>query len=219
MRTKEIIYNYNSKKNSKYIISSNNDFIELSNLEIKRKDRIFLFIDKNVNKIWGQNLFKQLEKNNKEIISYDLPPNESTKSFSFIKKIISFLSDSNCGRNDLIIACGGGTILDLCGFVSSIYMRGLTFYAIPTTLIGQVDVLTAGKTCLNFKNTKNLLGTFYYPEFVYNNSSILQTCPMKYQRQGFSEVFKYGILASNKLVDILMKFSQTSDIGLLREMI
>ena len=163
--------------------------------------RIFVVFDTNVQKIWGEKIIKNLNYHHKEIILFSAKPEEKTKSLEFYPRILDFFEKKNCSRFDLVIAIGGGIILDLVSFFCSTYMRGLHFYAIPTTLIGQVDAITAGKTCLNTFNGKNILGTFYYPEEVYNNINILKTNRPYYSRQGFSEIFKYGLLASNELLD------------------
>ena len=98
-------------------------------------------------------------------------------------------------------------------------MRGLPFFMIPTTLMGQVDSSTAGKTCLNTPMTKNLLGTFYYPLVVYNNTRFLDTVHECDQRQGFSEVFKYGLLRSPSLVQALREYHAHPAPALLKRII
>ena len=93
-------------------------------------------------------------------------------------------------------------------------MRGIPYIAIPTTLIGQVDAVTAGKTCVNGPHTKNLLGTFYFPSIVYNNISFFKSLPIREMRQGWSEIFKYGLLGSKKLLKLMEEYftSKSPDI-------
>jgi len=206
---KEILYQYNHSFESKYIVDNDEDFNTLKKINFDSKDRFILLIDSNVNKIWGKKIKDSLSQNNKEIITKVLEANEFTKSISFLPEIVNYLESISCSKNDLIIGCGGGSILDLVAFLSSVYMRGVSFMAIPSTLIGQVDVLTAGKTCLNSYNGKNVLGSFYYAELVYNNSQILNTCSKLIHRQGLSEVFKYGLLSSNELLSSLSRYSES----------
>ena len=168
--------------------------------------RYFVFIDKNVNKLWGSLIYENLKTHGKEIFSFEVEPNESSKSIDFYPEAVSFLEERRCNRFDLVIAIGGGVVIDLASFVASTYMRGIPLYIIATTLIGQVDASTAGKTCLNTKSCKNLLGTFYFPLTVYNNINFLNTSPERILRQGFSEIFKYGLLGSKRLIEQLVQY-------------
>jgi len=179
----------------------------IGNFDCKKYKRIFVVFDSNVKSIWGEKIIDKLQDHHKEIIVFSAKPEEKTKSIEFYPEILGFFEKHRCNLYDLVIAVGGGTILDLVSFFCSTYMRGLHLYAIPTTLIGQVDAITAGKTCLNTLNGKNILGTFYYPLEVYNNISILKTNQPLYSRQGFSEIFKYGLLASKELLETYDKYN------------
>ena len=182
-------------------ISDDENLSWIAEFDSSKYKRIFVVFDTNVEAIWGEKIINKLNNHHKELIVFSAKPEERTKSIEFYPEILNYFEKYKCNRFDLVIAVGGGTILDLVSFFCSTYMRGLPLYAIPTTLIGQVDAITAGKTCLNTSNGKNVLGTFYYPEEVYNNIIILRTNKPYYNRQGFSEIFKYGLLASNKLLD------------------
>jgi len=85
-------------------------------------------------------------------------------------------------------------------------MRGIDLFLVPTTLMGQADATTAGKTCINSKFTKNIIGTYYLPKFVYSNIHYLKDLPSFEFRQGISEIFKYGLLGSRKLIKLLEKY-------------
>ncbi len=165
--------------------------------------RCFVFIDANVRRIWGDRLERQLERHGKPVHWLAIEPAESSKSLAFYPTALAFLESHGAGRYDLVIAIGGGIVIDLVSFLVSTYMRGLPLYAIPTTLIGQMDASTAGKTCLNTASAKNVLGTFYYPLIVYNNIAFLGTNTEYYLRQGYSETFKYGLLGCPELLHLL----------------
>ena len=165
--------------------------------------RFFVLIDREVKKKWGPALQKQLERHNKPISYFEVEAAERSKSLSFYPEVVRFLESHTCNLGDMVIAVGGGIVMDLAGFTCSTYMRALRFIAVPTTLIGQMDAVTAGKTCLNTDRSKNLLGTFYYPKSVYNNIHFLKTNKTRYLRQGYSEIFKYGLLGSAKLIERL----------------
>lgn len=196
----EISLEYNKIDKIQFFITNENKMEWIGTFNCRNYNRCFVIIDKNVFNIWGKIIYEQLKKHNKEIFTYKVEPIEFSKSIGFYPKMISYFEKHMCNRYDLVIAIGGGIIIDLVSFLTSTYMRGLPFYAIPTTIIGQVDATTAGKTCLNSKNGKNVLGTFYYPLVVYNNINFLNTNSPYYSRQGISEVFKYGLLASRKLL-------------------
>ena len=123
---------------------------------------------------------------------------------------MTFVPQNTYSKNDLIVSIGGGTILDLSAFVASIYMRGVELMMIPTTLMGQADASSAGKTCINGKQTKNLVGSLYMPLYVYNNIHILKTADRYSRRQGLSEIFKYGLLGSKKLIRYLEQYARDS---------
>ena len=90
-------------------------------------------------------------------------------------------------------------------------MRGVDLFLVPTTLMGQADATTAGKTCINSLSTKNIIGTYYLPKFVYSNINYLANLPNYEFRQGISEIFKYGLLGSKKLITDLEKFTQNNE--------
>ena len=192
---------YKSENNIQFHICNDSTLKGLSEFPGKKYNRFFVIFDDNVEKIWGQKMLDQIRVHNKDVFVYKVPAIEDSKSVNYYLKLVNFLESEKCGRFDLVIAIGGGIVLDLVSFTASIYMRGLPFYAVPTTIIGQVDAITAGKTCLNTNNSKNLLGSFYYPLYVYNNISILETNSNYYHRQGFSEVFKYAVLGSKELLN------------------
>ena len=187
----------------RFFIDDDPELAWLREFDASGFQRIFVYIDANVRRRWGAKLTAALEAHGKQVFWLDVPSEESSKSLAFYPTALAFLEAQAAGRFDLVVAIGGGIVIDLVSFLASTYMRGLPFYAVPTTLIGQMDASTAGKTCLNTGSAKNLLGTFYYPRVVYNNTRFLETNTPYYLRQGYSEIFKYGLLRSPELVETL----------------
>ncbi len=217
---KNIDVKYVREDKLRFIIDDDKEMRWLSTWNVNKYGKIFLIIDKNVRKIWGNLLLKRLKADkSQKIIIFEVDPVESSKSTIFYPKLIDFLEMNLCNLSDMVIAVGGGVVLDLVGFTCSTYMRGIPFSAIPTTLIGMVDASTAGKTCLNTLHTKNILGTFYYPNTVYNNINFLKTCSPYFHRQGLSEVLKYSLLGSPKLLKVLQMYEKMPSQKLLRMII
>lgn len=204
---------YITKNKIEFLIDDSKDFSMLKDVDVSKYNKMILFFDKNVYDLYGGILENILGNSGKKIIRFIIEPEENSKSIIFYPEIIDFLEDSNANRGDLVFAIGGGIIIDAVSFSISTYMRGLDFYIIGTTLIGQTDASTAGKTCMNTRRGKNVLGTFYYPKIVYNNINVLKTNKPLYIRQGLSESFKYGLLDNEKLMNFVIEFYNRCDDG------
>jgi 3-dehydroquinate synthase len=123
-----------------------------------------------------------------------LPAGESTKSWSHLETLTDKLLTLGVERSDHVIALGGGVIGDLVGFTASILKRGCNFVQIPTTLLAQVDSSVGGKTAINSRAGKNLVGAFHQPALVLIDPSVLDTLPPREARAGYAEVVKYGLI-------------------------
>ena len=123
-----------------------------------------------------------------------VPPGESSKSIAVFEQVCEALIAARIERNDLVIALGGGVIGDLAGFAASAVRRGLDFIQVPTTLLAQVDSSVGGKTGINSKQGKNLIGAFHQPVLVLADTALLDTLPERQFRAGYAEVAKYGLL-------------------------
>ena len=200
---------YEKKDITRFILDESDDFRRLGELGIREAERIFIVIDQEVAKLYQDRLTNALDCPEKEIYFHKVEATEEAKSIRYYPILLSFLEEHSAGRYDAVIAVGGGIIIDLVSFTVSTYMRGLPLYVIATTLIGQTDASTAGKTCLNSENSKNLLGTFYYPKAVYNNIGIMKTCTKRITRQGLSEAFKYSLLTDGRLLDTIIAFQNS----------
>lgn len=123
-----------------------------------------------------------------------LPPGEGTKSFAALEGLLGRLIDLRIGRDDLVIAFGGGVIGDLAGFAAAVLRRGVGFVQIPTTLLAQVDSSVGGKTGINAAQGKNLIGAFHQPRLVLADTDLLRTLPEREFLAGYAETVKYGLL-------------------------
>ena len=123
-----------------------------------------------------------------------LPPGEKTKSWEHLAGLCDRLLDLGVERGDHVVALGGGVIGDLVGFACAILKRGCHFVQIPTTLLAQVDSSVGGKTAINTRAGKNLIGAFHQPAMVLIDPSLLDTLPLREVRAGYAEVVKYGLI-------------------------
>ncbi len=123
-----------------------------------------------------------------------LPPGEGTKSWAQLEALTDRLLEFGVERGDHVIALGGGVIGDLVGFACSIVKRGCHFVQIPTTLLAQVDSSVGGKTAINSRAGKNLVGAFHQPGLVLIDPDVLDTLPLREARAGYAEVVKYGLI-------------------------
>jgi 3-dehydroquinate synthase len=132
-----------------------------------------------------------------------LPPGEATKSFAVLEDVVDQLLDKNFSRADTLLAFGGGVIGDLTGFIASMLKRGCHFVQMPTTLLAQVDSAVGGKTAINTKGGKNLVGQFYQPNVVLSDCDVLKTLPVRQMKAGYGEVLKYALINDPKFFDWL----------------
>jgi 3-dehydroquinate synthase len=123
-----------------------------------------------------------------------LPSGESTKSWAMLEHLCDALLGHGVERGDLVVALGGGVIGDLVGFATAILKRGCRFAQVPTTLLAQVDSSVGGKTAINTRAGKNLVGAFKQPEIVLIDPDVLDTLPPRELRAGYAEVVKYGLI-------------------------
>ena len=123
-----------------------------------------------------------------------LPPGEATKSWTQLESLCDQLLSLEIERSEAIVALGGGVIGDLTGFAAAIVKRGCTVVQIPTTLLAQVDSSVGGKTAINTRAGKNLIGAFYQPALVLIDPATLNTLPVRQLRAGYAEVVKYGLI-------------------------
>ena len=135
---------------------------------------------------------------------YTILQGESSKNINNYQKIIEFMIENNFTRKDVVLALGGGVVGDLSGFVAATFMRGITFYNIPTTLLSQVDSSIGGKTAIDFDNIKNIIGAFYPPSCVLIDPLTLNTLSKKHLHNGLVEAIKMSLTFNEKLFDFIL---------------
>lgn len=167
--------------------------------------KIIIISNQKIFSLFGKNVCESLEKEGFESFVYRIGDGEKYKNFSTLEKTLKFFSENQLKRSDAVIALGGGVVGDLTGFASSIYLRGVPFLQIPTTLLSMIDSSVGGKTAVNSSFGKNLIGTFYQPHGVLIDVNTLKTLPPRELTAGFCEAVKQGAIADRQL------FSQTAE--------
>lgn len=140
---------------------------------------------------------------NNTVFVYTIKQGEESKSFINYSSILDYLIDNEFTRTDTVIALGGGVVGDLAGFVSATYMRGISFINIPTTLLSQVDSSIGGKTAIDKKGYKNLVGAFYPPEKVLIDPNVLATLDKRQFMAGLVEALKMGLTSDKDLYELI----------------
>lgn len=181
---------------------------------------LIVITDEVVNSLYGHILREVFHDRN--MLLYVLPSGEENKTLGQATAILNYMLDHQLSRNAKLIAFGGGVVGDIGGFCASIYMRGIDYYQVPTTLLAQVDSSVGGKTAINMPQGKNLIGSFYQPKGVIIDPSLLATLPPQQIISGLGEVIKYGIILDysfltflNKHLDELLNLNQ----GILKQVI
>ena len=164
-------------------------------------NQCLIVADKNVPKKLINKVLDSLPK--KKTSLYYFHSNEKNKNQKSINNILSLLLNKNFNRNDCVISIGGGITGDISGFAASIFKRGLKFINIPTTLLSQVDSSIGGKTGINTKYGKNLIGTFYQPSLVVSDITFLNSLPKREIICGYGEILKHAIIADKKFFSFL----------------
>lgn len=160
------------------------------------KSRFVIVTDDNLEKIYGN----QLKEMFSEALFLTVPADEASKNFERVISLCEHLLNEGFTRSDVLIAFGGGVVTDLAGFVASIYMRGMKYVAVPTSLLGMVDAAIGGKTGIDFV-AKNIIGTFYLADQVLMDPNVLKSFPDPKKMPGMGEVIKYAATIDKTLFD------------------
>jgi len=169
-------------------------------------NQCLIVIDNKVPKKLIKKILKLLPKNKTTI--YFFTASEANKNQKSINKILSILLKKNFNRNDCLLAIGGGITGDISGFAASIFKRGIQFVNMPTTLLSQVDSSIGGKTGINTKYGKNLIGAFYQPSLVISDINFLKTLPKREIICGYGEILKHALIADKKFFKYLNKYGE-----------
>ncbi len=167
--------------------------------------------DTNVFPLWGKSLSDSLICGGFQVSSIIFQAGETSKNKNTLFDILDMLAESEFTRSDLLIALGGGVVGDITGFAASIYLRGIPFIQVPTSLLAMVDSSVGGKTAIDISAGKNLVGSFYQPKLVLCDLDVLNTLPKKYFLDGCAEIIKYSVLYDEALFQHLVKSGQAFD--------
>jgi len=197
-------------KSQKYpIIIGSNLVSNLSNIAKNNSvnfKKCLLVIDKNISKKIISKIKNSIGK--KKLYIYIFNANEKNKNQNSVNKILDILLKQNFSREDCLISIGGGITGDVSGFAASLFKRGLKFINVPTTLLSQVDSSIGGKTGINTKYGKNLIGSFYQPHLVISDIQFLKTLPKREIICGYGEILKHSLIANKKIFNYLNKNSE-----------
>src|ERR1017187_6532009 len=166
---------------------------------LKLGQRCAVITDSNAGKHFAKAALKSLSASGFETVLITVPAGEKSKRIAVVEKCYDQLASHRLERKYFILELGGGVVGVLAGFVAATYLRGIPFVQVPTTLLAQVDSSVGGKTGVNLKAGKNLVGAFYQPQLVLCDLDALKTLPERELRAGLAEVIKYGIIYDAKL--------------------
>ncbi len=156
-----------------------------------------------VNKLYGIEVCRALTQAGFSPFLIIVPDGEQAKTVQWLAKILDALVIQRVERQDMIVALGGGVTGDVAGFAASVYLRGIPFVQVPTTLVAQVDSSVGGKTGVNHPSGKNLIGAFYQPRMVVIDPRVLHTLSPRQWIAGLAEVIKYGMIADKRFFAFL----------------
>ena len=182
------------------LVSNISKFIKDSSINFKQ---CLFVVDKNISSKIISKIKKSLSK--KKCYIYYFKASENNKNLKNVNKILNILLKKNFSREDCLISIGGGITGDVGGFAASQFKRGLKFVNVPTTLLSQVDSSIGGKTGVNTKYGKNLIGSFYQPNLVISDIQFLKTLPKREIICGYGEILKHSLIRNKKFFLLLFK--------------
>ena len=179
-------------KENSYKIYIDKDLLDNLGKYCGQGDKYIIITDENVDNLYIDKVLSSL--NDKKVYKIVISPGENSKNISIVENILQTMLDIGLTRKSRLIAVGGGVVGDIAGFCASIYMRGIDFIQVPTTLLSQVDSSVGGKTGVNMPQGKNTIGSFYQPKAVIIDTKTLNTLSSRELISGIGEIVKYGII-------------------------
>ena len=205
MLTSEISYKIENEINKvRYLKKIDHKFIR--DIFLLKSDQKILFVyDKNVAKSLIDDFKLKLRLTGNKIIFKELEGKKKNKNIKNLLNLFDLLIKNNFTKNSIVISCGGGVIGDMCGLLSSLYLRGTIYLHIPTTMTAIVDSCIGGKTGINYKDLINSMGSYYHPKRVYILQNLIQQIPDREYYSGFAEIIKCGLIGNDKIIKSLTK--------------
>lgn len=165
--------------------------------------KMLLIIDKRINKNVIKNLYKDLRNLGYKIFALYIEGSKKNKNEKLLFKIIDELINRRFTKKSLILSCGGGVVGDVSALAASLYLRGMFYYHIPTTMTAIVDSCIGGKTGINYKNIINSMGNYYHPQNVFISKNVINLLPQREFKAGFAEIIKSGFINDKKILKML----------------
>lgn len=159
--------------------------------------------------LYGAATMKSLRAAGFRVTSFLIKDGECHKNLRTLEHALAFLADAKLERSDAVVALGGGVVGDLAGLAAALYLRGLAFLQVPTTLLAQIDASVGGKTAVNTDAGKNMIGAFHQPRLVLVDTDTLRTLPPREMTAGWCEAVKQGAAGDRKLFDATHEFLKT----------
>lgn len=204
-------YSVNVKSRTPYTVFIERGLIHSVASYVPVHERIVILTDDGVPVQWVDSIKDQFD----QPLLITIPQGESAKSLSQVESITSTMIEAGCTRKTVLIALGGGVIGDLGGLVAALYMRGISYIQVPTTLLAQVDSSVGSKVAVNTEKMKNAVGAFYSPFAVCIDPDVLHTLPQLEFSNGMAEVIKYGMILDASLFKEIEDGSAIKDIATL----
>ena len=168
-----------------------------------KQPRVLIVSDETVAALHAPALIAGLKAHGVHAELATVPAGEASKSFAHLEQVLDRSAEVGLDRKDMIVALGGGVVGDLAGLAAALYMRGLDFIQVPTSLLAQVDSSVGGKTAIDTPRGKNLVGAFHQPRLVLADIDVLKTLPARQLRSGWAEVLKHGLICDAEFFDWL----------------
>ncbi len=191
-----------------YEITIRAGLLERIGRELKQqsvKGKVAVVTDRRVARHYLRNVSEAITRHGIEPVPIILDPGERSKTLKTVESVLDVLARHRFERSSMILALGGGVVGDIAGFSASIYQRGIPYIQVPTTLVAQVDSSVGGKTGVDHRLGKNLIGSFYQPRAVWIDPLVLRTLPRREWVAGLAEVIKYGIIADETFFSYLRR--------------
>ena len=207
---------------SSYNIYIGRDILKNIKKYLEIYDKILILSNKTIMPLYQEKIKNILSEYESRILFYSVLDGEKYKNVETISEIIGFMAENGFSRKSVVVSVGGGVVCDMGGFTASVYMRGIDFIQVPTSLLAQVDASIGGKTAVNHSAGKNIIGTFTQPKAVFVDIDFLKTLPHKEFLSGMGEIIKHGVIADNGYLEFLDKNAEkilNHDTDALTEMI
>ena len=185
----------------KGLLSSCGEYIK----KVTDAKKVCVISDTNVFPIYGDKVCQSIEEQGFEVLTYVFEAGEASKTTYTVISMVEFLAQNELTRGDIVVALGGGVCGDMAGFAAAIYLRGIDFVQIPTSLLAQVDSSVGGKTAVDLPQGKNLCGSFHQPVLVIIDPDTLDTLTPHFFSDGMAEAIKTGCIKSAPLFDRIEK--------------